>query len=446
MTTKSVLQPIDINSPNMERSPARKKARYDSPAKERWSLARKSVPAYDDLNGVELLCDSDSEQSEVTADEVLSNLNSYFGNRLSDLPVEKYSSEPECSHGSDEKEYCVPLNSKSESIINYFEDISDEVMLHIFHFLPKRFLSTAALVCKRWHRLSEDESLWARMDLGSKQLQAGAMGHIMSRQALVLRLAQAEISHPPILDGCYAYPEDFRARLLYLDLSMAHVAPESLVEIFKRCCRLKKVSLEHVRINGDVLDALGYSKDIEILNLAMVEGIKEHGMRSLLENCRKLRELNVAWTYLDAATLMVLCSALPENLDRLNLSGCRKTLTDDNIRRLTSRCKKLRELDLSDCTGLTGETILHILQLKGLNFLALSRCYQIPYKSLVYLKQIKSLVYLDVHAGYMDTSELRYIQDNLGPSVLLNKFKFSSIARPTVGPRRSSIWNMRVRD
>lgn len=113
---------------------------------------------------------------------------------------------------------------------------------------------------------------------------------------------------------------------------------------------------------------------------------------------------------------------------------------------IISCCSGLRELDLSDSTGLTGDSVQHITLLDELNFLALSRCYLIPYRALLDLKKMPSLMYLDVHGAYIDTTELRIIQDHLGPKVNINKFKFSSVARPTVGAKHSSIWNLRVRD
>lgn len=36
--SKNVLQPLDVNRTSMDRSPVRKRARYDSPVKEGWSL------------------------------------------------------------------------------------------------------------------------------------------------------------------------------------------------------------------------------------------------------------------------------------------------------------------------------------------------------------------------------------------------------------------------
>lgn len=233
---------------------------------------------------------------------------------------------------------------------------------------------------------------------------------------------------------------------MYLDLSMASVSPESLEMILKRCKRIKKISLENVPVNKDVLMALSGNKDLEVINFAMSTGIDGWGLKYLLENCRKIKQLNLAWTYLDAGSIRYICENLSSSMDRLNMSGCRKLLRDSNISSLVTNCPHLRELDLSDCTALTGEAVRQIIALSDLNFLALSRCYQIPAKALLCLKKVKSLSFLDVHGGYIDANELQLIKDTLGDGIVINQFKFSSVARPTVGPKRSSIWMMRVRD
>ncbi|KAB0795108.1 hypothetical protein PPYR_11947 [Photinus pyralis] len=330
--------------------------------------------------------------------------------------------------------------------LNHFQQLSDEVILHIFYWLPKRCLKMAALVCRRWHRLSQDESLWSRMDASHRHLDPGALGNILSRQAIILRLAHAKVAFPPFIPGMKAYSQEFRSRLLYLDLSMATINQEALTMLFSKCRRLKKLSLEHVPVDNNVLFALSRNRELEILNLAMVEGITLEGFHHILANCRKLKELNVAWTYLNSQCLKLICSNLPLTVDRLNLSGCRKCLSDESVLDLVKSCPNLRELDLSDCTTISCNSIDHIVRLGNLNFLALSRCYFINYRSIILLKEVKSLMYLDVHGGHIDQSEIDIIQKNLGGKVNINKFKFSSIARPTVGPKRSTIWGLRVRD
>lgn len=71
--------------------------------------------------------------------------------------------------------------------------LSDEMVLSIFKWLPKQTLSQCSLVCKRWHRISQDESLWLRIDLGGKILPNKCIERILSRGAMILRMAQAEV-------------------------------------------------------------------------------------------------------------------------------------------------------------------------------------------------------------------------------------------------------------
>lgn len=184
------------------------------------------------------------------------------------------------------------------------------MVLHIFHWLPKSHLPNVALVCKRFHQLCQDKSLWTRMDVSGRSLEPGALGQILSRQIIILRLAQAEVdvnvfyraiqaligicfiillqvADPAFLPGVKATLPDFKARLLYLDLSMAEISKHTLIELLRKCQRLKKISLEHVPVDDDVLLTLSMNKDIEVINFAMAENITKEGMIYLLSNCRK---------------------------------------------------------------------------------------------------------------------------------------------------------------
>lgn len=78
-------------------------------------------------------------------------------------------------------------------VIDYFDQLSDEVVLQIFSWLGKRHLITAATVCRRFNRLIRDESLWTRMDISCKYLEPGELGRFLSRQVVVLRLARSEV-------------------------------------------------------------------------------------------------------------------------------------------------------------------------------------------------------------------------------------------------------------
>lgn len=166
------------------------------------------------------------------------------------------------------------------------------------------------------------------MDLSCRVIPPGALGHVLSRQVALLRLAQSEVQDPIIEENSKVDSLEFRARILYLDMSMTCISEKSLGRLFSKCYRLKKLSLEQVPISTEVLSALSQSHDLEVLNLAMCTGITLEGVKCLLTECQRLKQVNLAWTSLSGDSIDFICKNLPSSMDRLNLSGCRKVLTD----------------------------------------------------------------------------------------------------------------------
>lgn len=84
-------------------------------------------------------------------------------------------------------------NTASQSEDDYFAKLSDEIILAIFKYLPKKALNRCSYVCRRFSNVVQDETLWTRMDLASRNIQAGAMGYLLSRGVIILRLAQTKV-------------------------------------------------------------------------------------------------------------------------------------------------------------------------------------------------------------------------------------------------------------
>lgn len=47
-------------------------------------------------------------------------------------------------------------------------------------------------------------------------------------------------------------------------------------------------------------------------------------------NCFSLTALNMSWCSLDNECMTALCRTLPSSITRLNIAGCRKTITDES--------------------------------------------------------------------------------------------------------------------
>jgi len=322
-----------------------------------------------------------------------------------------------------------------------FHKMSDEIILLVFKWLPKCSLARCASVCKRWSRLVKDETLWKRVDLGIKTIRPGVLADVVSRGCVVLRLARSTISSPVF------YPDYSSqiSKLQYLDLSMSTINPNCLAELLKTCVLLKKLALENCDLNDSVCDGIGQNRNLDVLHLAMAQGLSPTGVETVLSSCTKLRELNVSWTDLSLAGLQVLTENLPSSIDRLCIAGYRDTLQDIHVQNICNRCPGLIELDLSDAAQLTADTISIVVgRLIRLESFSTSRCYGISPYSYLSLKKLHSLLCLNIY-GLLGNTALDEIKTALD-GVEVNQYPLSSVARPTIGIKRTSIWNLRVRD
>ncbi|XP_053994196.1 S-phase kinase-associated protein 2 [Hylaeus volcanicus] len=324
-----------------------------------------------------------------------------------------------------------------------FNKLSDEMILMILKWLPKKCLVHSMLVCKRWCQIARDEALWTRLDLGSKVLTEGTLGHILPRGVQILRLAQAEIADSVFLENSQVFIDGYVSKLQYLDLSMAVISPDGLAMLLSKCKYLKKLSLEKCTVNRLCCKAISENTDLETLNLTMCRGMDVECIKDLIK-LKNLNAVNMAWCGLDTESMTLLCKSLTPSVTRLNIAGCRKTMSDDNVKDLVKSCPDMVELDLSDCTMLTMNTVHNLLDLSKIEHLSLSRCYGIPSSTYLTLAYMPSLLYLDIF-GLMSEPILKTLQVTCGETQL-NKFPYSSVARPTVGVRRTSIWGLRVRD
>ena len=268
--------------------------------------------------------------------------------------------------------------------VSSFPDIinrlSDEMLLHIFKWLPKKALMRCCQVSKRFNQVAKDESLWVRLDLAGRCLRPGAMSIVLQRGVVILRMAQTTVSDP-IFDD--TIEPDYRSKLQFLDLSMCTISISSLQQFLSHCRNLKKLSLENVVLDGTVCQEIAANPSIEALNLTMCQGIDSYSIMQIFKNCQKLHSLNISWTSLSRQSLDALVNYVSPNLLRLNVAGCRKWMTESVLKQLVARCPELLELDISDSPNLTTAALAIISKLNKLEYLSLSRCYNINIQSYV---------------------------------------------------------------
>ncbi|GFR91958.1 S-phase kinase-associated protein 2 [Elysia marginata] len=335
-----------------------------------------------------------------------------------------------------------------------FDRVSDEIILRIFHQLPRHTMCTCALVCRRWARIVCDLSLWRRMDFGGRPLKVGILKILLERGVEVLRLNKSEImgDFTSTVDGApdpkrSPLSEDRMYRLQMLDMSMCNVKTSMVEAILKFCPYLRKISLENIPVTEQLLTNVGFTSPyLDTVNLAMCQGVTFKGLKCIIEHCPSLSHLNIAWTGMSHRDIQEVIKILPEQLLSLDMSGSRNKISDEDIETLCHQCPRLRDLDISDSTELTGASIDSICEnLTCLRRISLSRCYSISPQALVNLTNIRSLATINVF-GMMRDSSLMALEGYL-KRFKVNREPFSTVARPTPSNEKVvKIWNVIPKD
>ncbi|XP_049651527.1 S-phase kinase-associated protein 2 isoform X2 [Accipiter gentilis] len=286
----------------------------------------------------------------------------------------------------------------------FWDTLPDELLLAIFAYLPLNDLLKVSLVCKRWHCLSFDESLWQSLDLTGRSLLPGVIGQLLPAGVTVFRCPRSHIGNP-------LFKTSKPLRVQHMDLSNCTVSAADLQSILCRCEKLQNLSLEGLVLSDDII---------------------------------KLEELNLSWCDFTATHVKAAVNHVASKVTQLNLSGYRQNLQIPDIKTLVERCPFLVHLDLSDSVMLKPECFQYFHRLFFLQHLCLSRCYQISPAALVELGEIPTLKTLQVF-GIVTHRSLQLLRETL-PNMKINCSHFTSIARPTVGSKKNrEIWGIKCR-
>ncbi|XP_070792048.1 S-phase kinase-associated protein 2 [Pituophis catenifer annectens] len=318
-----------------------------------------------------------------------------------------------------------------------WDTLPDELLLGIFSYLNLTDLLKVSQVCQRWHRLSLDESLWQSLDLAGKNLLPGVIGQLLPLGVIAFRCPRSCIATP-------LFKTNRALCVQHLDLSNCTINVLDLEDILGRCQSLQNLSLEGLVLSSDIVRSIAQNPNLVRLNLSGCSGFSADTVEVLLKSCLRLEELNLGWCDFTAEHLKIVVSHVPSKLLQLNLSGYRQNLLIPDVKTLLERCSGLIHLDLSDSVMLKPECFACFHQLKHLEHLSLSRCYQIPPSALLELGEIATLKTLQVF-GIVTANSLQLLKATL-PHIKINTSYFSPIARPTIGCKKNQeIWGIQCR-
>ncbi|CAI4226328.1 unnamed protein product [Auanema sp. JU1783] len=337
----------------------------------------------------------------------------------------------------------------TEPKIDFFSvfNIPTHVIHVIFSFLNKKDLVNAMSTCCRFYVAGLTAPNWMRLDLYQRTIPENTLLNLLSRKTRVARLSETMIT-PSIRNASFftTNTEPLTFMLTHLDIGRASFPSiDGLITILSACRKLKALSLESQSLDDDglICEAISMNRDLDCLDLSMVSGFDLRGIEAICIGCRKLRFLNMSWVGLGRDCIASLCRHLPDTITHLNLSGSkdRNSISDQDVESLCASCPSIVECDLSDNVSITDVGLEAILGLENLQVLSLSRCYGIDpfnFMSCGHLHQLNIF-------GTMTEDGERVLKLTL-PGTQINTSVFNHIAKPTVPPSVSSIWNQKTRD
>ena len=314
------------------------------------------------------------------------------------------------------------------------EELPTETILNIFSFLDIRGLLKCGHVSSRIRAISNDESLWLKLNLSGGNVPYELVEKAAKNGCKYLCLANT-----------YLYGGEnskLPLNLKYLEscLMGSEIACKRLLQ---NCRSLEKLGIDNFSypnitiISEDAIENIGKNgQTLKVLNLGCVDvDNPTKAIQKLFNSCVELNELSVEFVYPRSHTAMV--NNLTRNIQKVHL-GC--DLKDEHVKLLVERCNKITELQLS-FNSITKDSVDSIathlnssLEKLDVSHTKIDSTALLQLRSVGTLKVLICLNFEDDNADKdEDIEELKILRKNM-PQVSINEEKFY-IATSYKGPR-----------
>ena len=236
--------------------------------------------------------------------------------------------------------------------LNSFDCLPDEVQLKIFKFLEIEDLMHCAQVSKRVKRMCQDESIVKKVNLYRKIVPSEFIAHILEDGCKYINLRDAKI-----VGALKLSRNDYDVKYLNLDCCTADQGV--LEKLISSCKSLQKLSLCNLELNSNAV--FFPHQELQTLDLNAFKGLDLELLTNIL-SCEKLTVVSFRYVFgLSKDLVQYLVENLSSGLEKVSL-GNMNCLTDEHVKTLVKRCKKIEELELAYCRNITADSLTSIVE------------------------------------------------------------------------------------
>lgn len=247
----------------------------------------------------------------------------------------------------------------SEVLAQRFQDLPNELILKVLSYSRPKDLIRSGQVSKRLRMISNDKSLWQRVNLSTEIVKTDFLDHILSKECKRLNLGYSTILGNLSLDN--------KSQLRELSLEECFTTNVGVIEeILASCCSLKKLIMPESSMTPKMAASICQnSKTLQILDLYQCDG-DQSGYLQIIKCCQELKQLDLQNGFPDEELsdecLEFIATHVSQNVETLDLSDL--PIKDNHIKVLLIRCKKIKTLSL--CATMITDISLQMIR-KNLN-------------------------------------------------------------------------------
>ena len=228
-----------------------------------------------------------------------------------------------------------------------FEKLPDEVILKVLSFVSFKSLGNCNQVSRRMKTISEDTSLWEKIEAWRQVIPSGFIEKIVKLKVKSI-----------IFNYCEVFPVNFdflkenNLDLKYMEITNCSGDNKFLAQLVKCSKSLEYLNIEESRssLAFKCIENIAYPYNLKVICLNKVK-FDFISVKEIIDWCTELTDLCInnptdkSDLGLTEQSIAYICANLTSSVLRVDLSWNRK-VQDQHIQSLVNQCKNLEHLDL----------------------------------------------------------------------------------------------------